>query len=49
MLQRPYLVLYKTSKMYMLALTGVAQWIDHRPVNQKVAGLICLGCGPGSQ
>ena len=30
----------------------MAQWIEHQPVNQKVAGLIpcqstCLGCGPG--
>ena len=35
------------------ALAGVAQWIEHRPVNQGVAGLIpsrrtCLGCRPGS-
>ena len=35
-------------------LAGVAQWIEHQPVNQKVTGLIpgqgtCLGCGPGSQ
>ena len=36
-----------------MALTGVAQWIEHCwPVNQKVSGLIssegtCLGCGPG--
>ena len=37
-----------------MALTGVAQWIEHGPVNQRVAGLIpsqgtCLGCGPGPQ
>ena len=36
------------------ALAGVAQWIECRPANQKVAGLIpcqgtCLGCGPGPQ
>ena len=36
------------------ALAGVAQWIEHRPANQRVAGPIpsqgtCLGCGPGSQ
>ena len=36
------------------ALAGVAQWIECRPVNQGVAGLIpsediCLGCGPGPQ
>ena len=33
------------------ALPGVAQWIEGRPVNRKVAGLIpsqgtCLGCRP---
>ena len=36
-----------------MALTGVNQWIEHQPVNPKVAGLIpsqgtCLGFGPGS-
>ena len=36
------------------ALAGVAQWIEHGPANQWVAGLIpshCthLGCGPGPQ
>ena len=35
-----------------MTLAGVAQWIEHRPVKQRVAGLIpsqgtCLGCGPG--
>ena len=35
-----------------LALAGVAQWIEHWPVNQRVACSIpsqgtCLGCGPG--
>ena len=34
------------------ALAGVAQWIEHPPVNQGVACLIpsqgtCLGCRPG--
>ena len=34
------------------ALAGVAQWIECRPVNQRVAGWIpsqgtCLGCGLG--
>ena len=34
-------------------LIGIAQWIERRPVNQKVAGLIPsqgtgLGCGPSS-
>ena len=37
-----------------LALTGVAQWIECRPSNQRVTGSIptqgtCLGCGPGPQ
>ena len=37
-----------------LALTGVAQQVEHRPTNQKVAHSIpaqgtCLGCGPGPQ
>ena len=37
-----------------LAPAGVAQWIEHWPVNPKVTGLIssqstCLGCGLGPQ
>ena len=36
------------------ALAGVAQWIEHQPVNQRITGTIpsqgtCLGCGPGPQ
>ena len=36
------------------ALAGVAQWTEHRPLNQRVASSIpsqgtCLGCGPGPQ
>ena len=36
------------------ALAGVAEWIEYRPVNQKVASWIpswgtCLGCGPDPQ
>ena len=36
------------------ALAGVALWIEHRPMNQRVAGLIpshgtYLGCGPDPQ
>ena len=36
-------------------LARVAQWIEHQPANQRVAGLIppsqgtCLGCWPGPQ
>ena len=37
-----------------LALAGVAQWIEYRLANQRVAGSIpsqgtCLGCGPNHQ
>ena len=37
-----------------IALAGVVQWTECRPVNQKVAGSIliqgtCQGCGPGPQ
>ena len=37
-----------------MALAGVAQWIECKPVNQRVAGSIpsqgtCLGFGPGPQ
>ena len=42
-------ILFKRKKE---ALTGVAQWIEPRPVNQRVAGSIpsqgtCLGCRLG--
>ena len=42
-----------TNYSYM-ALAGVAQWIEHWPANQRVAGSIpsqgtCLACGPGPQ
>ena len=38
----------------VIALAGMAQWTEYRPVNQKVTGLIpsqgtCLGFGPGPQ
>ena len=38
---------------YSQALTGVAQWIERGPANQRVTSSIpsqgtCLGCGPGS-
>ena len=37
-----------------VTLTGVAQWIEHRPSNQRVTGSIPsqgirLGCRPGPQ
>ena len=40
-------------KYFSIALAGVAQWTEHRPANQGVAGLIpgqeaCLGFGPGT-
>ena len=36
------------------ALAAMAQWIEHWPVNQRIASSIpsqgtCLGCGPGPQ
>ena len=39
-------------KEAFIALAGVAQWVEHRSVNQKVAGSIpgqgtCLRCGLG--
>ena len=39
-------------EMSQKALAGVAQWVEHQPVNQRVAGSIPsqdtgLGCGPG--
>ena len=39
---------------FTVALAGVAQWIECRPVNQRIASSIpsqgiCLGCGPGLQ
>ena len=41
-------------KTIFLALAGVAQWIEHRPANQRATGSIpsqgtCLSCRPGSQ
>ena len=35
-------------------LAGVAQWIEHRPANQRITSSIpsqgtCLGCRPGPQ
>ena len=38
----------------ILALAGVAQWIECQPANQRVASSIpsqgtCLGCRPGPQ
>ena len=40
--------------MWLQALAGVAQWIERRPANQRVASSIpsqgtCLGCGPSAQ
>ena len=39
---------------FILALAGVAQWIEHRPANQRVAGSspsrgTCLRCEPEPQ
>ena len=45
---------FSLSKINKHALAGVAQWIEHGPVNQSVAGLIPsqgtgLGCRPRPQ
>ena len=42
----------EVTKLANFAPAGVAQWIEHWPANQRVAGSIpsqgtCLGCGPG--
>ena len=42
------------SKFHRPALGGMAQWIEHWPMNQKVISSIpsqgkCLGCRPGPQ
>ena len=39
-------------KKALASRAGVAQWIEYRPLNKRVAGLVpsqgtCLGCGPG--
>ena len=44
---------YKT-RIAFSALAGIAQWIERRPANQRLAGLIPshgtdLGCSPGPQ
>ena len=44
----------KQTRKTETGLGGVAQWIERRPSNQRVAGLIpsqvtYLGCGPGPQ
>ena len=41
-------------ELKIFALGGVAQWIEHRPANQRVASSLlsqgtCLGCRPGPQ
>ena len=41
-------------KLVLLDLAGVGQWIEHGPINQRVAGSIpsqgpCLGCRPDPQ
>ena len=45
-----YFVVFK--KILFITLAGVAQWVERRSANQRVAGSIlsqgtCLGCGPG--
>ena len=46
--------MFMLSKMSILALAGVAQWIECWPVNQRITSSIpsqvtCLGCGLGPQ
>ena len=41
-------------KLSLIALAGVAQWIEYQLANQRVTGLIpsqgtCLNCRPGLQ
>ena len=40
------------TELKIMALAGVAQWIEYQPANQRATGSIpsqgtCLGCGPG--
>ena len=43
-----YLYLIRSQYIKYTALAGVAQWIEHQPVNRRVAGLIpSLGHIPG--
>ena len=49
-----YFHFFSSFKITLLALAGVAQWIEYWPSDQRVTGLIpcqgiCLGCWPGSQ
>ena len=42
------------SKKHLSSLAGVAQWIEHWPVNQRVASSVpsygtCLSCGADPQ
>ena len=42
------------NNVQLSSLADVAQWIEHRPLNQRVASSIpsqgtCLGCMPGPQ
>ena len=51
---KEYKELLKLNDKKTTALAGVAQWIECRPMNQKVTGSnpsqgTCLGCWPGSQ
>ena len=45
--------MWQLLKKLNIFLTGVAQWIERRPANQRVTGSIpsqgtCLGCRPGA-
>ena len=52
--QRDKTIALKEVKHESVALAGVAQWIEHQPVNQRAAGWIpsqgtSFSCGPGPQ
>ena len=49
-----HLVLQEKIIEHLVTLAGVAHWIELRPANWNITGLIpvlgtCLGCGPGPQ
>ena len=48
------MMLHQKGQDDLMALAGVAQWVECGPANQRIAGLVpsqgtCLVCGPGPQ
>ena len=48
------MMLHQKGQDDLMALAGVAQWVECGPTNQRIAGLVpsqgtCLVCGPGPQ